>query len=45
MEDAWRGIEFDVQPYKKTLTFVVRNVDEFVPTHAHARASAGSAAS
>jgi len=30
MEDAWRGVEFDIQPYKKTGTFVVRNVDEII---------------
>ena len=30
MEEQWRGLEFDVQPYKKTMTFVVRNVDEAI---------------
>ena len=30
MEDAWKNMEFDIQPYKKTLTFVVRNVDEAI---------------
>lgn len=43
MESQWSGagdadgkgkpMEFDIQPYKKTLTFVVRNVDES-DTHA-----------
>ena len=27
MEDAWRGIDFDIQPYKRSGSFVVRGVD------------------
>ena len=30
MDNAWKGMEFDIQPYKKTGTFVVKSVDDIV---------------
>jgi dynein heavy chain len=30
MEDSWRGMEFDIQAYKKTGSYVVRAVDDII---------------